>query len=412
MTAFRSKDNGRFDACDIIAVTNIIVIQCQNLIDNEINSIIKVALVFLLLLFVLLRNGLKIPYSRAGGWCLLLLLCTSSSLIYTVDLSTSLDVYFKVALTYISGWVFSQYIRDDREIDILINSLILGAFIYVLFIVMLQGIQNLMVSGISERYTNGTIMQLTTVTIPAIMLITWKLFQKKEHRGFYVILWLVMYAFNLLSERRKATLIPIIFMIMMLFLKRDKTMTVKSLIKKYSMLIIFGTIGALFLYVSISNEILYNVYGYRVWNLFARLMGEGIIDKSLDTREMARSIGIEYFLAHPFIGVGIGNFPKIYSNIAHAHNNYIELLCTIGLHGFLLFYYSYYIIIKGTVKELSPSKALLFFAIICTLLIMDYSTTTYTGFGYIIFVVMGMWYVQSRRRGGREIEKNRAMPII
>lgn len=56
--------------------------------------------------------------------------------------------------------------------------------------------------------------------------------------------------------------------------------------------------------------------------------------------------GIRMFQAHPFLGVGIGNFPDVYSNyyvtifvnsLGHAHNYYINIAAETGVIGFCAF---------------------------------------------------------------------------
>lgn len=83
-----------------------------------------------------------------------------------------------------------------------------------------------------------------------------------------------------------------------------------------------------------------------------------IIDYSAYERSQFIIYGIKIWLDNLFFGVGLDNFRAVIkqywpiSNPLYSHNNYIELLSTIGTFGMLAYYIIYYIVIKRLIKLL------------------------------------------------------------
>ena len=83
-----------------------------------------------------------------------------------------------------------------------------------------------------------------------------------------------------------------------------------------------------------------------------------IIDYSAYERSQFIIYGIKIWLDNLFFGVGLDNFRAVIkqywpiSNPLYSHNNYIELLSTIGTFGMLAYYSIYYLVIKRLINLL------------------------------------------------------------
>ncbi len=83
-----------------------------------------------------------------------------------------------------------------------------------------------------------------------------------------------------------------------------------------------------------------------------------IIDYSAYERSQFIIYGIKIWLDNLFFGVGLDNFRVVIkqywpiSNPLYSHNNYIELLSTIGTFGMLAYYSIYYLVIKRLINLL------------------------------------------------------------
>lgn len=95
--------------------------------------------------------------------------------------------------------------------------------------------------------------------------------------------------------------------------------------------------------------------------------------------------GIKIWLERPFVGVGLDNFSHYHHT--YAHNNYVEILATLGLIGFILLYSFYYNIflsflhVKDLVFKVTGIFSLLIF------LIMDFGTVSYYNAIYLMFLI-------------------------
>lgn len=144
--------------------------------------------------------------------------------------------------------------------------------------------------------------------------------------------------------------------------------------------------------------------GYRLERFFLTLNSEnsesttlntvngrvGTTDKSLIERNYYMNEAMTLFAEHPAFGYGGNNFvtymrEKKYRHVAYSHNNYTEILCTLGVVGFVI-YYSYWIWaiiklirIKRSTNDDSVKKySELFLSVLLLLLILDYGNVSYT----------------------------------
>lgn len=96
------------------------------------------------------------------------------------------------------------------------------------------------------------------------------------------------------------------------------------------------------------------------------VFGNGKVDSSTIKRSNLRALGIEWFLKHPFAGIGIAN-PHILTNQyyafdAYLHDNFVELLCGGGIIGFSLYYsmYVYLFLQLWNYRRIDPQRAAFF----------------------------------------------------
>lgn len=128
-----------------------------------------------------------------------------------------------------------------------------------------------------------------------------------------------------------------------------------------------------------------------------------MIDYSAYERKKLILFGIKMWLDHPLIGIGLDNFRVVIkeywpiSNRLYSHNNYIELLSTIGTVGTVLYYGIYLSIIKKLNNVLRKfghdNKNIklihMFITVMLSLMVLDLVTVTYyTKFTWILFMVI------------------------
>ena len=148
----------------------------------------------------------------------------------------------------------------------------------------------------------------------------------------------------LLSGSKKAMLGAVLFLLALNVFGRKI-----SLKKVFTILgVISGVI--LVFYFILHNEQLYNIIGYRLLLFWNTVTGKTVAGTSTIERSSMIFYGLKLFAQSPVLGHGINSFSYYYGNItvfyAYAHNNYIELVSTLGLLGLGWFYSIHFLTIK------------------------------------------------------------------
>uniref|UniRef100_E6XG22 O-antigen polymerase n=1 Tax=Shewanella putrefaciens (strain 200) TaxID=399804 RepID=E6XG22_SHEP2 len=94
--------------------------------------------------------------------------------------------------------------------------------------------------------------------------------------------------------------------------------------------------------------------------------------------------GFSIFLHNPIAGIGLDNFKTIFSEDLYSHNNYVELLSTLGIVGFCLNYIFYFSIFKQVLK----SKTIFCVFIVFFFLLMDFAMVSYFERMYILPLIL------------------------
>ena len=72
------------------------------------------------------------------------------------------------------------------------------------------------------------------------------------------------------------------------------------------------------------------------------LTGTGYIDHSTAVRDQMRRVGLQVFKENPIVGIGFGN-TYLYGveDYSYFHDNYVEVLSSGGILGFIIYYGMY-----------------------------------------------------------------------
>lgn len=365
----------------------ILVIQCAFILPNSVTIALKTGLSILLLLICLKGTKGKIVHVKYVYWMACLFIGVTISFIFVKDWNGAIDYSLKFFFSYFVVFSLLQAIRNIDDVQFCFDAFMVCGVIYLALVVILQGPANLLINGIDRQFTNGTMMNLTYISIPTSILIGWSLIERRIKLKVGIPLWIFVYIMNVLSERRKATLIPLIAILVLYLIKNKKRLDMKKIVG----LVAIGSIIAFFLRYSTVNPYLYEHFGYRIYNLYTTLLSESgevvYADKSLGARANAIQIGFAYFLEHPITPLGIGNFGRIYI-LSHAHNNYIEMISTLGIWTACIYYFMYFFVLKVGKKFTKNDLGLLVFSIIIINLITDYATSTYWESTYASYLML------------------------
>lgn len=157
-------------------------------------------------------------------------------------------------------------------------------------------------------------------------------------------------------------------------------------------------LGAVFISIRVFPAV--RVLSSRIENAFSVLTGgEAIIkETSVQIREEYVKLGWRQFLKSPIWGNGIGcagyAMSEEYGFVTYLHNNYIEILASGGLIGFVLYYAPYYIVLKNHVRRLFMYREqnpvlVISFALLVTKLVGHVGTVVY--YSKIEYLLLAIW---------------------
>ena len=172
--------------------------------------------------------------------------------------------------------------------------------------------------------------------------------------------------------------LPIAFTSICLFAAGSRTATI-SLIVGLVILIVFwlksmrssmgrffGTVSiivsAVVIFFLVRDLPAFQTLSLRMENIFSFLTGESkvIKENSTEVRMDYIRLGWEQFLKTPIFGNGIGcagyAMEETYNRVTYLHNNYIEILASGGIIGFILFYAPYAIALISLLKRVFKDR--------------------------------------------------------
>lgn len=189
----------------------------------------------------------------------------------------------------------------------------------------LNGIVGMMLQGtrvgsmLGNQNTYGMVFSRAAI-------VAFSLFLFKKKRGYVLCIGLFSFlAFS--SGSRKAILMILVGIIgVSIFTYGIKKMWKTVII---SILVLLALYAALKLpYMRISSQRLFD-------------MLEGTRDASALERDRFIRIGWEAIQKRPILGYGIANFGAVFPGSGYSHNNFIELLFSMGFVGFIIYYMPY-----------------------------------------------------------------------
>lgn len=127
-------------------------------------------------------------------------------------------------------------------------------------------------------------------------------------------------------------------------------------------------------------DFLYETIGHRMEALF-RYLSEGEGDNSILSRAEFAELGIRFFRRRPWLGNGINCFHTLHGAYdTYSHNNFVELLFSVGVIGFAAYYLMYAILIFRALWLWWKTRnecALLALCLSVSTLVIDYAIVSY-----------------------------------
>lgn len=241
--------------------------------------------------------------------------------------------------------------------------------------------------------------------IGAVCSVYFILFHEKKwvRTGFWVAFALQIHTLAL-SGGRKYFLLPVILLFVMLLIRQNKKGR-KQLIK--NALIAIGLL-ALVLWAIFKVEALYQTIGHRFEEFVELLTGEGAEDYSAIARQKFIELALEYWQDAPVLGNGMDSFRTLSGLNVHCHNNYLEILCDLGLVGAVIYYAFPVILLVQMCRAKHLGQQRWFWAVmILCLLGFDYGAISYNKvLTHMMFVFATIFLKLSKKPDGKDAKPN------
>lgn len=325
----------------------------------------------------IIKNG-NLYWNKYLTWSFSIMLLCFFSILYAKRPEIVYNGLYNLLIPIVLSSAIVQLVKNVQDIKkILIVLALSGGILYLLM--SMHGLFN-----ITERLGNelfGNANAFASMILLSVMAAISSIYLSKNKFIWIVMIVILLLDYHMLflSEGRKYLLAPLLFLLMLVFKSSD--FKISGLI---GVLVVILFAVPVVVNLLIEFDVISDSLIRRFEMMSAMLEGQsgymGVGD--LERKAMIDS-GLDYFMMSPIFGNGHGNFSYLFSldnsggHIGHfSHNNYVELLCNLGLIGLIVYYIFYYKVLKCSLKQNTPACNIVF-AFFIILMILEVGIVSY-----------------------------------
>ncbi len=297
----------------------------------------------------------------------------------------------RIAFDYIANFVqilgvfffLSRRIKEKEDIDAVLK-LIISSLIYMSILLLIrlpfESLGKVRIGSAIGLNPNSVGMMSAFGSCICLYLLTGS--RKTYLKLYYIFIFVLLVFFTLLSGSRKAIGIHLVTVGFYIVAIQKREKTVKSLFIHMAAIGFIAIYAYMLLVLIMENDMLYRVMGRRL----VSMVEKGTSEKSLGERQYFITEGLNLFSQQPIIGVGANNFVQHmkdveFSHQAYSHNNFIELLSTLGIIGFVSYYWlpvwDMWKLFCFSLKNHANRQAILMFIIITSSVVFGWWNVNY-----------------------------------
>ena len=338
-----------------------------------------------------------------------ILLCYLSA-IWAINPSYSTEKAGTIFQILICMSVLYLYYSQKESIVPLIDIVMWGGYIVTFYTIIFTGIDTMRYAmAVGERvgssFTN--INSIGMISAFAVVIAFYKfIFVKKSLNLIFTLPCIFMVA---MSGSRKALVLLVIGILLLLLFKYSKGNPLIVIFK----ITIVGTIAVIIMLYLLTLP-MFAVIAERMGGLISLFTGIGEVDSSAQTRDNMIRLGVELFRENPLFGVGIGNARIFVSQTmghnSYLHNNFVEILSSLGIVGFILYYsiwgYALWNIYKY--RKLDDPNTIICIVLILLQIMLDYGKVSYYSKEMYLYLLIFFLQINilKRRYKTNEVSKN------
>ena len=328
-------------------------------------------------MFVIIKDRM-LCWSNYLTWSLSIMLLCFISILYAHHKEAAFNSMYTLLIPIVLAFSFIQLISSKEDIkNIFIVLAFSGGLLYVLM--MKHDLFN-----ITERLGQefmGNANAFASFILLSLMAAICSIYQSKSKLLWFVMIIIIIidYHMLLMSEGRKYLIAPILFTLILSFKACD--------FKLNKLVITLGLIGVfipIIVGILINADLISDNLIRRIEMTGMLLQGQtGMMGAGDIERQNMITSGLRYFSNSPIWGNGQCNFSYLFSlenvggHIGHfSHNNYVELLCNLGIIGFIVYYRFYYKIMRMALRT-NTQEANIVFSFFVIILILEFGIVSY-----------------------------------
>ena len=303
------------------------------------------------------------------------------------------------------SWSMGEYVyQGKKSIDQLCEiMMIMAALLLVNFA--------LNATQVKGRYSLGT--NANTVGVSAAYLFGFLFYKAKAENWRKItpnLLSVAMIIVTLFTGSRKALLMIGLFVAAYMFM----WMPERNLKKILGRIVGLVVSAAVLWFLLMKVDVLYESVGNRLETLFLYWFRGEEVDASAISRDNMSTIAIEIFKQHPILGNGHNAVKYLSRYQTYSHNNYLEILCSVGIVGFALYYFPlfYFTVQAFILWRKRVSGAILPLMVLVLELLNGIGHVSYYSFHIHIFMGLAIGYIYSAKAGVDKIGRKASTFLI
>lgn len=331
-------------------------------------------------------------------WNLIFVLVAALSVLWAVSLGDTLDIAFRLFQNLITAYFLTDYVTNSGRMRRILNLTVFSVVFLAVTILIFTPVSQWFAGDIGNFYYNRNITSGIEIIGAIISLVLAFTGGEKKYYLCYFFLFLMV----ILSSSRRGIITLVAVSVMVILLSSGRKHLVRN--------ILICLLVPVIVIVAIKNiPFLSDTIGKTMGDLVQYYFSGSTPDGSVAKRELYVAKGIEIFLTRPLTGYGGGAFIKLFSEdygtSHYTHNNFVELLVSYGIIGFIAYYWIYPVIILKSVKGLLERNVykILSFTLAIAMLISHVGTVSFyskTDHVYLIISWLLPWfsYMQSSKK--------------
>lgn len=376
-----------------------------NLLSNAIMAVLFGAIVYYL---IFKCDGARVYFDKTLGFYTVFVAVCIVSISYSTFRDLASSRCKTLVLLWLMVFILYNYLVNTNNDKLLIYAITISSVLYSVYVINYYGISGYYELLISGKRAGSDITNVNTIGLisaTGFSLCMYFAIFKKKYYLFFVSAVPLITAFG--SGSRKALLVVVISLLMLILIKYKQNKSASSFIK-----MIVWIVAAVIVFRILFSLPAFETLVKRFDTFVNSLTGVGEVDHSTAIREDMIKYGLIEFKNHILLGHGINNSKivtmKYFGMSTYLHNNYAELLYSVGIIGFLAYYAMFAYLIKKLYnlfkRKVEFSEILLIMLTIH--LVMNYGMVAYySKETYILLLVAAVFVKLNENRSGGNLNE-------